>query len=204
MIDKKSFAAMLIACAEKIFAERRITQNFVIDDNNKEVINQMYLYLIADENCKWNINKGIYLMGKIGCGKSVLMYAFLEILGKLTRHIITTVHAKMLFEMINSKGIDYLKSRPMMIDELGRENIEIANFGTKIKPVIDLFAIRYEEGARTFCTSNFTLETLESNKDNKGKVIEVRYGNFITSRMKEMMNIVVLPGDSRRQKFEII
>lgn len=202
-ISKVQFWAMLKSGAEKIFLERGVKREFVCDDNNRHVIEQMYLYLIGSEKCEWNINKGIYLMGKVGCGKSVLLTSFLNMLEILTRHIIIKCHAKTLDELIDDKGLDALSSRPMMIDELGRENIEQNNFGKKIKPVIDLFSLRYERGGRTFVTSNFTLDTLESKKDASGKVIENRYGNFIRTRMDEMMNIVTLTGDNRREKYEM-
>ena len=202
-VSKAQFWAMLKSGAEKIFLERGVKREFVCDDNNRHVIEQMYLYLIGSDKCEWNINKGIYLMGKVGCGKSVLLTSFLNMLEILTRHIIIKCHAKTLDELIDNKGLDALSSRPLMIDELGRENIEQNNFGKKIKPVIDLFSLRYERGGRTFVTSNFTLDTLESKKDASGKVIENRYGNFIRTRMDEMMNIVTLTGDNRREKYEM-
>ncbi len=141
-------------------------------------------------------------MGKIGCGKSVLMYAYLYVQDMLTRKLTTFVHAKQLINLILDDGIDSLKKRPLFIDELGRENLETKDWGNVIKPVVDLFAIRYEYGGRTYATSNFTLDTLESTKDESGKVTGQRYGNFIRTRMDEMFNIVILPGENRRLKWE--
>lgn len=202
-ISDTLFWKMLKSKAEEIFALRGLQQTFEVDDFNRAIIRQLYYYLIGDQSrCEWNIHKGIYLMGKIGCGKSVLMYAYLSVQDMLTRKITQSIHAKQLIELILSDGIDSLKKRPLFIDELGRENLEMKDYGNVIKPVVDLFAIRYEFGGRTYATSNFTLATLEESKDANGKVIGQRYGKFIRTRMDEMFNIVTLPGESRRLKWE--
>lgn len=202
-ITDTEFWKLLKCKAEEIFAVRGLNHAFCVDDYNKAVIRQLYYYLIGDQNrCEWNIHKGIYMMGKIGCGKSVLMYAYLYVQDMLTRKLTTFVHAKQLINLILDDGIDSLKKRPLFIDELGRENLETKDWGNVIKPVVDLFAIRYEYGGRTYATSNFTLDTLESTKDESGKVTGQRYGNFIRTRMDEMFNIVILPGENRRLKWE--
>jgi hypothetical protein len=202
-ISDRSFFELLKLKVQEIFAQRGMIREFEIDKHNKYVIRQLYYYLIGDQNlCKWNINKGIYLMGKVGCGKSVLMYAYLAVQDALTHKITTTIHAKQLIDVITKNSIDSLKSQPLFIDEMGRENLEMRDYGNVVKPVIDLFAIRYEWGGRTYATSNFTLDTLEGSRDQNGNIKEIRYGNFIRTRMDEMFNIVELPGDNRRMKWE--
>ena len=201
-ISEEEYWLMLKAKAEEIFLQRAVARDFIADDYNRHVIRQLYYYLIGDQaRCEYNVNKGIYLMGAIGCGKSVLMYAYLAVQDSLTRKITTTIHAKQLFDIIADKGIQSIKSKPLFIDELGRENLEMRDYGNVIKPVIDLFAIRYEFGGRTYATSNFTLDTLEATKDASGYTIS-RYGSFIRTRMDEIFNIVMLPGGNRRLKFE--
>ncbi|MEG1007522.1 MAG: hypothetical protein RSO15_14785 [Bacteroides sp.] len=203
LITDDLFWMMLKCKAEEIFAIRGVNQPFVVDDYNKNVIRQLYYYLIGDQDkCEWNIHKGIYMLGRIGCGKSILMYAYLSLQDMLTKKITHSVHAKQLIDLILSGGIEPLKKKPMFIDELGRENLETKDFGNVIKPVIDLFSIRYEFGGRTYATSNFTLDDLENAKDSNGKITGQRYGKFIRTRMDEMFNIVVLPGENRRLKWE--
>lgn len=202
-ISDRSFFEMLKMKVQEIFAQRGVIREFEIDKYNKHVIRQLYYYLTGNQSlCEWNINKGIYLMGKVGCGKSVLMYAYLAVQDALTRKLTTTIHAKQLIDVITKNGIDSIKSQPLFIDEMGRENLEMRDYGNVVKPVVDLFAIRYESGGRTYATSNFTLDTLEASRDVNGNIKEVRYGNFIRTRMDEMFNIVELPGDNRRMKWE--
>lgn len=202
-ISDTDFWILLKAKAEEIMMKRGIKAEFDVDKYNRQTIRQMYYYLIGSDKCEWNIHKGIYLMGAVGCGKSLLMYAYLSVQDYLTRKITETIHAKQLFELLQSEGgITSLRERPLFIDELGRENLEEKDWGNVIKPVVDLFAIRYEHGGRTYATSNFTLDTLEVARGEDGKVTAQRYGNFIRSRMDEMFNVVVLPGKNRRLKWE--
>jgi DNA replication protein DnaC len=69
----------------------------------------------------------------------------------------------------------------------------VNDFGNRIRPFNQLMEMRYETGARTFFTSNFSMETLS--KDSQG------YGEYINERVQEMTNMVVLPGTSRRKKW---
>ena len=202
-ISDIEFWTLLKAKAEAIMMQRGIKSTFIVDQYNKDIIRQLYYYLTGDVgNCKWNVHKGIYLMGKVGCGKSLLMYSYLSVQDYLTRKITETIHAKQLIELLQSEGgITGLRERPLFIDELGRENLEMKDYGNVVKPVIDLFAIRYEYGGRTYATSNFTLDTLEAARDVKGKVTAQRYGNFIRTRMDEMFNVVELPGENRRLRW---
>lgn len=93
-----------------------------------------------------------------------------------------------------------LSRRPLFIDELGREQLEINDFGNRIRPVNDLMEARYEYGARTFFTSNFSLDTLSKGRNEKGEM--VGYGKYVGERIQEMVNIITMPGGSRREKWE--
>ena len=136
------------------------------------------------------------MMGTFGCGKTILLKSFLDVQDYVTRHITTMIHSKMLSDNIYSKGIIDLSRKPLFIDDVGRENLEDTDWGKKIKPFTDLIAIRYENGALTNATSNFKIESLAGDAKNKG------YGTYITSRMEEMFNVIMLPGSSRRKKYE--
>lgn len=167
---------------------------FIIDDCNKGIYEQLYFYLKGDsENCKLNLYRGIYLCGAIGSGKTVLMNTFLSVQDYLTHHIIKRIHSKSIAEYILSQGVQQLKCCPLFIDDVGRENLEDIDYGKKIKPFTDIISMRYEEGALTFATSNFTVSKLEGDDNRNG------YGRFITTRMLEMFNIVELKGGNRRK-----
>ncbi len=194
------FWKLLTAYARRFLAERGHFDQFVIDDNNREIISQMYYYAIGSEKCKWNIHKGIYLAGKNGCGKTILMHSFCEVLHFISGKTVEMISAADLCEKIAESNFKSFATRPLFIDELGREKLEINAFGNKIRPMKELIAKRYNNGARTFFTSNFKVATLAKWRDEKGEIIG--YGAEIGGRIREMTTIVEMPGEDRRPKQE--
>lgn len=199
-LSKKNFWQLLSATAQAIMAQRGVYHSFVVDDFNRDIIYQMWLYVKGDEECRWNIHKGIYLGGKVGCGKTLLMQAFCEILHLVSGRTVEMIPATQLYQRIIDDGINSLAKRPLFIDELGREQLEINAFGNKMRPINELMALRYNSGARTFFTSNFKISTLSKGFNEKGEAIG--YGQYIGERIMEMTNIVEMPGESRRERWE--
>jgi len=199
-LSKENFWSLLNATAQAFMAQRGVYHPFVVDEYNKEIIYQMWLYIIGSKECVWNIHKGIYIGGKVGCGKTLLMQSFCEILHMISGRTVEMIPATLLFQRIIDDGINSLANRPLFIDELGREQLEINAFGNKMRPIADLMALRYNNGARTFFTSNFKLSTLSKGRNDKGEL--VGYGQYIGERIQEMTNIVEMPGESRREKWE--
>lgn len=199
-MSKQQFWQMLQASAQSIMARRGVRRAYEVDGFNREVILQMYLYTAGSPECQWNIHKGIYLGGKVGCGKTLLMQALCDILHLVSGYIVELIPANQLYKRIQQDGIMSLSRRPLLIDELGREQLEINDFGNRIRPINDLMEARYETGARTFFTSNFSLDSLSKGRNGKGEMIG--YGKYIGERIQEATNIVTLPGASRREKWE--
>ena len=199
-LTKENFWSLLNATAQAIMAKRGVYHPFVVDDYNREIVLQMWLYATGSKECKWNIHKGIYIGGKVGCGKTLLMQAFCQILNFISGRVIEMIPATLLFQRILDDGINSLAQRPLFIDELGREQLEMNAFGNKMRPIEDLMALRYNNGARTFFTSNFKIATLSKGHNEKGE--KIGYGQYIGDRIQEMTNIVELPGESRREKWE--
>lgn len=191
-LDAHSFWHILVPTAQAFMAQRGDHRTFSIDEDNRDVIRQMWLYVKGDSECKWDINKGIYLGGKVGCGKTILIQSLCHILGKITGYNIEMISAPQLYKRIVSDGIKSLTRRPLIIDDIGREQKEINDFGNKIRPINELISLRYETGARTFFTSNFMISTLANGENG--------YGTYIGDRLEEMVTTVILPGESRRNK----
>lgn len=196
-ISWHNFAKVITDNATKFIQIKQPNKTFIFDDYNIDIIKNMYLYMIGHDKCQWNLDKGLFLGGKIGSGKTTLMKAFCDTLGIATGYYIEVLQAPLLFEYFNKNGINSLKKRPLMIDEVGREQLEIYLNGARVRPIEDLVALRYEYGALTFYTSNFKISTLSKGYDEKGK--KIGYGEYIGDRLQETCNIVVLPGESRRR-----
>lgn len=186
------FKQLLSVNAYEIMLRRSVRREYVVDQFNEPIIRQLYLYFTNSHECAWNLNAGLIFGGKLGCGKSLMMMAFLRISDEYSRKLTTMVHSKTLSGLIKHNGIEAYTRRPLFIDELGREESEIKDYGNIVKPVIDLFGLRYEEGARTYATTNFNYNSLQN-----------FYSEFIRTRMEEMMTYVNFPGESRRLKNEV-
>lgn len=191
-IKYEDYVSMIKVRCEKIFLERGLEQPFNIDKYNEKVIQELYCYLTCHPKGNLNPHVGIIMMGNVGCGKTALLKAHCEISSMVSSKVITYVHAEKLVSLIKEHGDAPYTLKPMLIDELGREKIEAKNYGEALKPITDLLALRYDSGARTYATTNFKMDSLE----------EI-YKQFIRSRMDEMMNVVVLPGPSRRRTHEL-
>jgi len=183
----EDFKGLICENAVSIMMQRSVTHAYIIDDCNGPLIKQLYLYFTDSPECAWNLNAGLIFAGKVGCGKSLLMMAYLRVSDEYSRKITTGVHSKTLAGLIKQSSIEEYSRRPLFIDELGREESEVKDYGNVVKPVIDLFSMRYEYGARTYATTNYNYTSLEG-----------FYGPFIRSRMEEMMTYIPMPGESRR------
>lgn len=190
----EDFKTLFTIRAQQEMINRKCFYPFLVDDNNRNVINMMYYYIIHQE-CGLNPFIGIVLNGKYGCGKSVLIEAFCSVLNDLTwseKNKIESVHAIELAEQIKKVGVIPYAHKPMLIQDLGKEKKEINNFGTIVNPISELLAIRAEYGALTFGSTNMNIKSFGE-----------AYKEFISKRITEHVNLVFLPGEDRRHDFSI-
>ncbi|WP_147383940.1 hypothetical protein [Maribellus luteus] len=189
------FMNLLIKFGTACLYKRCQSKSFVIDENNELVIKQLYYYVTHDSAFSGDLSKGILLQGKYGCGKTIL----LETYSMLHNHIVRKFslnHSLLLFiksvelqEQIRKQSVNHFVRRPMIIDEFGRESKSIQDYGNIIRPISELLSLRSDVGTLTHGTSNFTLNTLSSEKF---------YGRMIGDRLRTMFNFITLPGESRR------
>lgn len=194
MISMEDFKELFIARAQLAMADRKKFTPFIIDEDNRKVINMMYMY-VTRQKCELNPFIGIILNGTWGCGKSVLIETLCMVLNDLTwsdKNKIESVHAIELAEQIKKVGVIPYAHKPLLIQDLGKEKKEINNFGTIVNPITELLAIRAEYGAMTFGSTNMNLKSFGE-----------AYKEFISKRITEHVNLVFLPGEDRRPDFSI-
>lgn len=169
--------------------------NFEIDKYVEPIIQQLFFYLTRDSQFVGDLNKGIMLQGKFGCGKTVIMETFMTIhnhivnLFGVQRPLITFIKSLDLQDKLMNQTMQSFVLRPLIIDEFGREPKTIQDFGNILRPISELLSLRSDNGSITHGTTNFILNTL-SNNDN--------YGGMIADRLKMMFNFITMEGDSRR------
>ena len=174
---------------------RNQIRNFELDHNNESVIEQLYLYATNNSAFIGDLNKGILLQGKFGCGKTLI----LETYSLLHNHIVKRfslncpllmfIKSIELQEQIVKQSLKMFVHRPMIIDEFGRESKTVQDYGNVMRPVSELLSLRSDAGTLTHGTTNFTLETLSS---------EDFYGTMIGDRLRMMFNFITMKGESRR------
>ncbi len=158
---------------------------YIIDQNNQNLLHQLYYFLSESDQFKGNLFKGMLFIGRIGCGKTLLMEGFLRCFEVGSNKVVTRIHAKDLNKSFLDKGIEYYYQRPLFIDDIGKEPTEAKDYGNDSKPFEDLISSRYRYRGVMFGTSNLKLE-------------DMPYSQHTIDRLKEMFNIIIMPGDSRR------
>jgi DNA replication protein DnaC len=190
------FKTLLTQSAQVVLERRRECNSFVIDSINGPVIAQIYLYMRMDERFAGDLQKGMMPVGRYGSGKTLIMQAMTEMHNTVIhtlhvqRPLLRFIKSSELRNSVKEKSVNDFSRMPLVIDELGREPKQIMDFGNLKSPMIELLCERYDRGAWTHGTSNFTLETLSS---------ENQYGKMTGDRIKSMFNFIELKGDSRRK-----
>lgn len=111
-------------------------------------------------------NKGLYLHGNFGCGKTYLIAAALNELAKndvKSAIVFWPEFLKYLKTLFNSDGFEEVMNKVMkapilLIDDIGAENTTAWSRDEILCPILQY---RMDEGLKTFFTSNLTLEELE-------------------------------------------
>ncbi len=163
------------------------------------ILRQLWLYMGYFKEFQGDLNKGIMLMGSYGCGKSLLMESYAHLQNILISHggfskynLITFINSISLVDGIvkSDSGIKAYAYRPLIIDEFGREPMQVMEFGNIMTPTSDLLLARADSPVITHGTTNFSLETL-SNQNH--------YGSMLGDRLRAMFNFIRVEGGSRRR-----
>lgn len=190
-------------------------RQFTIDEYNKEVFELLCLYFANDPNFitaageagidNPSLEKGILLSSSFGHGKTWMMKLF----SANTRQVYQIVSAKKIandYENYKEEGIAeymepiknafddkacfYQRYSGLCIDDFGAEGIK-QNFGNKRNVVGDIIEHRYNKkftGTLFHLTTNLT-----------GDGIHKMYEGRVASRIREIFNIIELPGKDRRK-----
>ncbi len=152
-------------------------------------------------------SKGIYLHGSFGSGKSYILNALLNELGKRKEKCVSIYYPKLLKNLkssFNSKAGDYdiiyneLETCDvLLIDDIGAEN----NTAWARDEVLGiLLQSRMDNKKLTFFTSNMTLEELEEHLSYTNDRCERVKARRIIERIKELAKPIELVGENKRDK----
>lgn len=190
-MDKEQAVNALVAAYQAEVEYRKRT--FILDEPTKHNIEQLAAFLTGDGS-----KFGVMFSGICGNGKTTLLYAFQNLLNYLNDRGmfdegtgISIIDAK---EVVNYakdvKQFRRLRERQMLaIEDMGREPVEVLDYGNVLNPVIDLLEYRYNAQLFTIITTNLV-----------PKEIRERYGNRIADRFNEMFDKVIFANETYRNK----
>lgn len=200
LLDVDEAKKLLKACCERLTGKL-----FLVEPENRAKYEQLVKYFIGMEQEGISLQKGIYLFGAVGRGKTILMDSLrlmcsiienrLDKAGHdFTRRAFLIKNAKTIVgELAESKSPVVMKryySDIYCIDDLGTEE-QFKHYGNDIDVVGDIIIERYQRyqqmGQITHATSNIL-------PDEWAK----KYGDRVASRMNEMFNPIVLTGKDKR------
>jgi DNA replication protein DnaC len=173
----------------------RYGQKFKIFEEDKETILKLLIYAIQDQkmalHCNINLNKGILLSGKIGCGKTSLMHLIKPFTKPKNDYKIKTCReisfefAKNGYEALHpytQKSHLQQKLTVYCFDDLGAEQ-QIKHFGNNCNVMAEILITRYEHFIKNNSITHITTNLSASE-------IENLYGNRLRSRMRSMFNLI--------------
>lgn len=132
---------------------------------------------------------GIVLCGTCGNGKTTLLRALQNSLIYLKRRGICQQGMPIVDARDVANRIKECKELPILaIEDMGKEAISKIDYGNVINPVIEVLEHRYNEQLFTVITTNLRKEEIKE-----------KYGERITDRFNEMMNVIIFSGESFRK-----
>ena len=195
---------------------------FTIDEKNSFVFENIALWMIGSPEAKAHdaegkvvpadLNKGLYIAGRTGTGKSLLLSVF-SVFSKILKveYEVNTKKYYMDFQFYRSDLIcdDYaregdlqkFKQMPILcIEDLGAEEPETLFMGNRRNVLRSILEARADRRSLlTFVTSNLSIRSLAKVKTKDGRESGERYGDRVQSRAYEMFNYYILGGKDRRQ-----
>ena len=190
----------------KAFLDAQCTSGeFTVEPNKRDKINSIFAWIWKYD--KWNVcnldyNKGLYLYGPIGTGKTTILKGMQKYMLNIKARDFDKddrigFFLKSASELTNlyarsgqEKLLQWCDECNLLIEELGREPIPARSYGNELNVIQFLLQNRYEHRRDniTHITSNI-----------KPEDVMAYYGDYISDRFREMFNIIHWGGTSKRK-----
>lgn len=173
-----------------------------------EIYTEGLKYFCGNKTSKFNIEKGLFVCGKIGTGKTLffrVMVKYIKLREKQdwSNGFISVGALKVVqdYEQFGSVAISCCGNRNyeikeslahLLIDDIGQHQDDCLHFGTQRNVISELLATRYDIFLKYNRLTHITTNLLPDE-------IGERYGKHIQSRAKEMFNLVKFTGPDLRK-----
>ena len=166
-----------------------------------------WLKNFLDNYSKEQPQRGMYLTGNFGCGKTYLISATLNELAKQNHKIAIVYYPEFLRslkESFSDSGNSYnekfkmiKKVEILLIDDIGAETMTEWSRDEILGTILQY---RMQEGLTTFFTSNLTVKELEEHFSISSKGIEKVKAKRIIERIKQLSEEMTLISENKRIK----
>ena len=147
--------------------------------------------------------KGLYLYGNFGCGKTYLIAAAFNELAKKDNQCAMVYWPEFLRDLKSSfetdwqEKFDYIKRVPLLlIDDIGAENLTP---WARDEILGTLLQYRMQDHKTTFFTSNLTLDELEQHLSNSKSGVDEVKARRIMERIKQLTISQEMIGENKRK-----
>ncbi len=177
---------------------KRHLKRFVIDEENRAVLQNLVAYFMQDQtNTTLSIQKGIYLYGPLGVGKTFIFQAFQLFCQAIPLPSFSIVPTQnIVHEIEKNKSFAILEKHKggiVCFDDLGQEPKAVKIYHREESVMATVLSQRYEtyisQGQLTHITSNLLPSELES-----------CYGSRIADRCRQLFNFVPLGNDKSKSR----
>ena len=197
------------------YAQQR-APNFTVDVTSRPVVTALLAYFLQNRvQCQEqgiSLQKGLFLMGSIGCGKTPLMQLFAEGLQNgshfrvITARDVTRQFLREGYSVIDRYGASSFRTKhlgygPVLqydqpltycFDDIGAE-AATKRYGNDCNVIAEVLLDRYDQfvqrGMITHLTTNLDAEALED-----------YYGDRVRSRLREMCNLICFPTETEDRR----
>lgn len=151
------------------------------------------------------VNKGLYLNGNFGCGKTFLLSAMFNELAKQGKKVAIIYYPEFLRALKESFGTDeefkhkfnYIKKvEYLLLDDIGAETLTEWSRDEILGTILQY---RMEEKLPTFFTSNLTMKELENHLATSTKQIDKVKAKRIIERVKQLTEEMILISENKRK-----
>ena len=156
-------------------------------------------------NDKIPYNKGLYLDGNFGCGKTYLLSAMFNELAKRGKQVAIIYYPEFLRslkESFNSESefkekFNYIKKvEYLLLDDIGADSVTEWSRDEILGTILQY---RMEEKLPTFFTSNLTVEELETHLSLTTKKVDSVKAKRIIERIKQLTSEITMISENKRK-----
>lgn len=150
-------------------------------------------------------NKGIYLSGNFGCGKTFLLSAMLNELAKQGKQVAIIYYPEFLRALKEAFGTDedfkskfnYIKKvEYLLLDDIGAETLTEWSRDEILGTILQY---RMEEKLPTFFTSNLTINELENHLATSSRQVDKVKAKRIIERIKYLTEEMTMISENKRK-----